>query len=1014
MKTRDGTPSAAQRKAAVGWADLLWVRHTLGEEDGAGAAALLGFERRPEEEREAPLQQSETSRPQLDERPAAPAVRRPPLRATHFAVVSHESFPDETAIDPEIETSGLVLDSVEAEAATTPRLQHLSPQRRLAVFLRRQLRARRSMAAVDVGRLIHHLVRASLPERLPRQQRLRWTSDAALLIDFSLACVPLRSDLVELAETAHALSGGRLPVLWFDEVQGWLQRQPGRRAEWKPVGAKALRTARHWLLAGSLGVAGADTARFAGWARRIERHIGRGGEVTFLTGALAPDARQALPVRTLATGWDRGRRFKLARVGRLPYGVGNDDTARLLAALSMAVVVEPALLRAVRLALGLSTAAELAVWNHPDVEPCLIGMQIRRDRLVEYRAHLRAWPLDLRQQMARLVESHHAAHSRLIRLEEAALAADLAGWNVEAVQGQWAEVLGTLRQAPDSEAGRELTGYLQRAGLRAHPELWRTVPAMEHAYVLARRSDLMAGADVPAGVSVKTINRYLDEADRLKEEARPVWFVQTGPYLAVRTRPPIDGQFMLLESPPITGFELEEPDGVRRWRRLPLNTRVLGNLLPGEGPWTIRTPFAESVIAEVPRPSWVIEWGRDEKGLYAYAPSPFGRPVRLDWFVPPALLFDLHLAIGRGFSAESVPIALGVTLWADLQFGLVLDVHFGNTLQRFRWIEPGEFWMGSPEGEAERNANEGPRHVVRLTEGFWLAETACSQSVWLSVMRRNPSKFTDDPQNPVEQVSWDDVQGFLREVEKRLPGVKADLPTEAEWEYACRAGSETAFSWGDGIAPDQANYNATISYAGGPTGEHREKTVPVKSYAPNAWGLYQMHGNVWEWCADGRRDYDSAPQVDPRGPEGDAPRAVRGGSWFYDPHWLRAASRGGWPRGRRYGYLGFRFSLRSTSQQRGAERPPEAAVAPEDLLAPLDADELSGFFDGKQMAGDGSGGIQSAESSGASNANRYRFLEHMLKILNKPETGSGSVPWSALRETIPVVKKPKPKRGGKK
>jgi len=214
--------------------------------------------------------------------------------------------------------------------------------------------------------------------------------------------------------------------------------------------------------------------------------------------------------------------------------------------------------------------------------------------------------------------------------------------------------------------------------------------------------------------------------------------------------------------------------------------------------------------------------------------------------------------------------------------------------------------------------------------------------------------------------------------------------------------------------PAQANYKATESYANGPTGEYLKKTVPVKSYAPNAWGLYQMHGNVDEWCADGRRDYDSAPQVDPRGPEGDAPRAVRGGSWFYDPHWLRAASRGGWPRGRRYGYLGFRFSLRSTSQQRGAERPPEAAVAPEDLLAPLDADELSGFFDGKQMAGDGSGGIQSAESSGASNANRYRFLEHMLKILNKPETGSGSVPWSALRETIPVVKKPKPKRGGKK
>ena len=264
--------------------------------------------------------------------------------------------------------------------------------------------------------------------------------------------------------------------------------------------------------------------------------------------------------------------------------------------------------------------------------------------------------------------------------------------------------------------------------------------------------------------------------------------------------------------------------------------------------------------------------------------------------------------------------------WGDDRYGLWIDVVIGGPLLRFRWIEPGEFWMGSPEGEEGRNDNEGPRHLVRLTEGFWLAETTCSQSVWQSVMGRNPSKFTDDPQNPVEQVSWDEVQGFLREVERRLPGVKADLPTEAEWEYACRAGCETAFSWGDGIAPGQANYNATISYANGPTDEYRERTVPVKSYAPNAWGLYQMHGNVDEWCADGRRDYDGAPQVDPRGPEGDALRAVRGGSWVDHPHWLRAAYRIDGHRGWRFDFLGFRFSLRSTSR---AERPPEAAVAPE-------------------------------------------------------------------------------------
>ncbi len=265
--------------------------------------------------------------------------------------------------------------------------------------------------------------------------------------------------------------------------------------------------------------------------------------------------------------------------------------------------------------------------------------------------------------------------------------------------------------------------------------------------------------------------------------------------------------------------------------------------------------------------------------------------------------------------------------WGDDRFGLWMDVVIGGPVQRFRWIEPGEFVMGSPEGEVGRLDREGPQHVVRVTEGFWLAETACSQGVWESVMGSNPSQFKDDPQNPVETVSWDDVQGFLREVEKRVPGVKAALPTEAEWEYACRAGGKTAFSWGDGIDPSRANYDGTSSYADGPTGEYRAKTVPVKSFEPNAWGLYQMHGNVDEWCSDGRREYDGALQVDPRGPTGDAPRAVRGGSWRDRPHGLRAAYRSDWHRDWRFGGLGFRFSLRSTSGPEGsAERPPEAAV----------------------------------------------------------------------------------------
>ncbi len=178
-------------------------------------------------------------------------------------------------------------------------------------------------------------------------------------------------------------------------------------------------------------------------------------------------------------------------------------------------------------------------------------------------------------------------------------------------------------------------------------------------------------------------------------------------------------------------------------------------------------------------------------------------------------------------------------LGVDLAYGLYADLTIAGVVQRFRWIAPGEFWMGSPASEAGRYGSEGSRHRVRITRGFWLADTACTQALWWAVMHGNPSRFADDRQKPAKKVSWNDVHAFLRRVDKLLPVVRASLPSEAEWEYACRAGSETAYACGDGITHEQANFAGK-----------RGGTVAVKSFPPNGWGLYEMHGNVWEWCAD--------------------------------------------------------------------------------------------------------------------------------------------------------------------
>ena len=248
--------------------------------------------------------------------------------------------------------------------------------------------------------------------------------------------------------------------------------------------------------------------------------------------------------------------------------------------------------------------------------------------------------------------------------------------------------------------------------------------------------------------------------------------------------------------------------------------------------------------------------------------------------------------------------------WGDDRYGLwaefVIVTARGSATQRMRWIEPGTFRMGSPDNEPERLNNEGPQHLVTLTRGFWLADTACTQGLWQAVTGGNPSQFKDDPQNPVEQVSWNDVQAFLRSLEALLPGVEACLPSEAQWEYACRAGTEIAYHFGNDITSERANY-----------GNSTKKTVPVKSLPANDWGLYEMHGNVWEWCADGRRPYDEAPQQDPEGPADSAQRAVRGGSWIFGAWLARSAHRGAHVPGGADDFfddLGFRLCLRSRAR----------------------------------------------------------------------------------------------------
>ena len=202
---------------------------------------------------------------------------------------------------------------------------------------------------------------------------------------------------------------------------------------------------------------------------------------------------------------------------------------------------------------------------------------------------------------------------------------------------------------------------------------------------------------------------------------------------------------------------------------------------------------------------------------------------------------------------------------------------------------------------------------MTLTKGFWLADTACTQALWQAVMGENPSSFRG-ADRPVEQVSWEDCQEFLERVNNETPRLNLRFPTEAEWEYACRAGTTTPFWFGAAITTDQVNFDGNYPYADGEKGRFREETVPVKTLPPNGWGLYEMHGNLWEWCLDRHGDYPTTEAVDPLGATQGDDRVLRGGSWYDVGRDCRSAYRGGDLPGYRHGSVGLRLARGQVEQ----------------------------------------------------------------------------------------------------
>lgn len=251
-----------------------------------------------------------------------------------------------------------------------------------------------------------------------------------------------------------------------------------------------------------------------------------------------------------------------------------------------------------------------------------------------------------------------------------------------------------------------------------------------------------------------------------------------------------------------------------------------------------------------------------------------------------ALLLGVSgLAIGCGGSPAP---ALSLNLGQGVSMQLVL-------------IQPGKFMMGSAAEEMGSYPDESPQHAVTISRPFYIGVYEVTQEQYQAVMGENPSAF-QGKSNPVEQVSWEDATEFCRKLSQKT-GHAVRLPTEAQWEYACRAGTNTRFYYGDD--PDYADLADHAWYA-----RNSHQTHPVGQKSPNPWGLYDMIGNVWEWCSDWyAKTYPAGDAVDPTGPASGTDRVLRGGCWGIAKQGCRCARRARFQSNTRLDVCGFRVAV---------------------------------------------------------------------------------------------------------
>ena len=823
------------------------------------------------------------------------------------------------------------------------------PWARLWPFLRNQIGIVSNTGEIDVARCVSLVARQKPLLKLPRRRIKHWPAEVHCLLDRSPELKPFYHDMDMVVRNLTDMCG-KHRVKKFVLPSGITQK--GFLGDTDNLISYSLPLRDISLLAlTDLGFYRDEQAALTAWSGLGKTAIQRNSRVTALIPCIPDMWRLSVFSSWRRMYWDRGKRAENYRFSNIAeHEYTNEDIhhktvlsrdarlKRFLALLSPLIRREPELVRQLRYLLP--------------IQETDVSMEVLRPSFLtvagELREVFKTLPLSVKKEFVNLLCGYHERFPEILAMEHAVLKAVDAEFitendmkSVRCFQGNLVKTLNDRNWRYCGFSESEIMEWFYRMEKQL-PDAAYKDERIAAAWVMAHKTvdGRLDTEDIPRELSMEKVAWALSG-----KEFREYGLYRSGSDLVAISSEVQNRENIFLGvtfSSTMTAFvSTTETSGKKEKRVWDLRVPLEGLFDREENSrqLDIESSFGVMGLKPISRLEWAKGMGNDDRGLYVKLSD----ERSLFWHSPGRYSFklkgtDVAINLETGFWWDEAGFfdwqqnTFGNLDWADDagidEHGIYADFSVEKVKQRMRWVWPGTFMMGSPESEPEpeRFDNE-KQHEVTISEGFWLAETTCTQALWQAIMGENPSNFKGG-NLPVETVSWEDCQKFIQVINRRKSGLELRLPSEAEWEYACRAGTVTPFSFGDNITTGQVNYNGEYPYNNAEKGEKRGKTVAVKSLPCNAWGLYEMHGNVWEWCSDWYGEYPAGAVVDPVGPETGTPRVLRGGSWLFYARVCRSAYRCGYEPGDRDNGFGFRLA-RGQKEQGPGSGPGEGWTADE-------------------------------------------------------------------------------------